>query len=188
MAVFLTGIIVRKIPVEMSSPICEFPYAQRLQVFWQGRLWGECLGIQWPHLEKVRREPGNTEARAKLANVKKRLDNSIVAVAWAPPAPGVTDAAGSITPAPAGAKDGNGTDAPTQLAAGKKLRKIDLALATLAQHSDWTTKKIAEHVGCRRDYLEKSLRFRAAREAQKPQGRKASRNLRTGELEVEVDG
>lgn len=63
--------------------------------------------------------------------------------------------------------------------------KIALALALLAQHPDWTTVRIAKEVPCNRTYLEKNSNFRKARDAQKPEGRKGHRDLRTSDRQIE---
>ncbi|HEY3325062.1 MAG TPA: hypothetical protein VGP72_31705 [Planctomycetota bacterium] len=68
---------------------------------------------------------------------------------------------------------------------GAKVTKLSLALATLAQHPEWTTTAIAKHVGCVRTYLSHDDKFLAARAAQKPAAKRAGRNLRTGNLEIE---
>ena len=68
----------------------------------------------------------------------------------------------------------------------KNARKIQKAMVVLSQHPDWTTKRIAEDVGCRPDTLSKHDQFRMTRDTIKKNTpkHKGYRDAKTDNLEV----
>lgn len=121
---------------------------------------------------------------ASLRELQKAvsLANEVFADSPAAPAPAGSQAA------PPARESADVANKDSALPAKHKPRKIDLALAALAQHPDWTTKDIAAHVRCHRTYLEKNIRFRAARKVQKPEAKRIARDLRTGRLDGVAEG
>lgn len=68
-----------------------------------------------------------------------------------------------------------------------ELKVVDMALAVLAAHPDWSTKRIAEYLECDRSYIQKAEKFKKARAAQKSHRhdmRKGYRDSRSGNLDV----
>jgi len=66
--------------------------------------------------------------------------------------------------------------------------KMALALATLADHPDWTVEQIAEKVGASAKYLSSEKRFTAARQAIKGDGKNSHRRGRSRGADVDEYG